>query len=45
MERFRGIEAGYTHAEAYARQDQSPIVDLTAICAPAQRVDSKKPAQ
>ena len=31
MERFRGIEAQCTHAEAYARQHHSPIVDLAAI--------------
>ena len=45
MERFRGIEAGCTHAEAYIRQDQSPIIDLTAVCAPAQRGDTKPRAQ
>ena len=31
MERFRGIEARCTYAEAFARQDQSPIVDLAAL--------------
>lgn len=31
MERFRGIEAGCVYAEAYVRQDQSPIVDLGAV--------------
>jgi len=33
MERFRGIEGGYQHAEAFARQDQSRSVDLSEICA------------
>jgi len=31
MERFRGHEAHCTYAEAFARQDQSQIVDLTAV--------------
>ena len=31
MERFRGNEAHCTYAEAFAREDQSPIVDLTAV--------------
>ena len=31
MERFRGIEAGCTYAEAFERQDKSRIVDLTAV--------------
>lgn len=31
MERFRGIEARCTYAEAFARQDQSPIVDLGMV--------------
>jgi LmbE family N-acetylglucosaminyl deacetylase len=31
MERFRGIEAQCTYAEAYARQHHSAIVDLSAI--------------
>lgn len=34
MERFRGIEGGFSHGEAYARQDQSLSVNLAAICAP-----------
>ncbi len=31
MERFRGNESHCTYAEAFARQDQSPIVDFTAL--------------
>ncbi len=31
MERFRGNESRCTYAEAFARQDQSKIVDLTAV--------------
>jgi len=31
MERFRGGEAGCAYAEAFAQQDQSPIVDLGAV--------------
>ncbi len=31
MERFRGIEARCTYAEAFARQDQSRIVDLGMV--------------
>lgn len=35
MERFRGIEVQRAYAEAYARQQHSPIVDLTAVLTPA----------
>jgi hypothetical protein len=34
MERFRGIEAGCTHAEAFIRQDQSRMIDLGALGQP-----------
>lgn len=34
MERFRGIEGGFTQGEAYSRQDQSSTVNLAEICAP-----------
>ena len=31
MERFRGIESGCEHAEAFVHQDQSPLVDLGKV--------------
>ncbi|MBE2215024.1 MAG: PIG-L family deacetylase [Opitutaceae bacterium] len=39
MERFRGIEAGVTHAEAYVRQDQSRAIDLAALARPVRVAD------
>lgn len=34
MERFRGMEAGCTHAEAFVRQDQSPAIDFKQLAPP-----------
>jgi LmbE family N-acetylglucosaminyl deacetylase len=42
MERFRGIEARCTYAEAFVRQDQSPIIDLTAVLKAGPRSDTRQ---